>query len=326
MNTKKLPFKILFVLSILSLSCQSQENKSESMNIYEGRYNEASLILENGKKLTPDIDDISISSFFISNRNDIYIFDLLTARIYKINMINSEFSYTGGFGRGPGEFLREGFKIITYCGNDYFFAIDWFQARLQLFDLDLQLINIISLNGIPYDLICIDDNKLAVQYSNDSRVDIISHDGVLHEELHPNIPYGNTKELQFRHFVLNEEGIQYFAYFFIPIFQMVDKNGSLMKELILSKLEPDEIHTAVRDINILDNEIHLFYNNINPNLAEREKKRGHVFDLSDGEYLYSYRVPHRINNYMFESNKRFIALEDSLKSIVIYNFRIEGNE
>jgi len=326
MSSKEMHSFLLLILSVFSITCQSHDNNSESMNIYDGRYSEASLMLENGKKLDLDLNNVMISSFFISNRNDIYFFDLLTARIHKYNVNSNEISNTGGFGSGPGEFAEEGIKILTYCGNEYFFAIDWYQARLQIFDLDLQLIKIVSLRGIPYDIICAGENRLAVQYSNYSRVDIISHEGVLYEELHPKIPYDNSKELRFRHFLLSENGIQYFTYYLKPVLLMVDRNGSLIKEIILSDLEPHKIHTAVRNINTLDDELHLFYNNINPNLSERERKLGHVFGMSDGEYRYSYRVPDRINNYQFESNNRLIALEDSLQSIVIYNFRIDENE
>src|SRR5690606_30114438 len=143
----------------------------------------------------------------------------------------------GGIGRGPGEFLTDNYISLTYCGADKFIAIDWTQARFQVFDLDLNLLNIINLNSVSYDLSCVNDDKLAALYVYSSKIDIINYEGLLHDVIEPDVPFGGNKESVFRHFTYISKNRYALSYLFEPVLLMVNRDERSQKEFILSNLD-----------------------------------------------------------------------------------------
>lgn len=314
------------VLKLLMSGCMSDNQSFESINIYDGYYSEKPLILDELKRVELDLQDQMISSFFVTSDHEIYLFDRSYGMIYKMNENGQIESKTGGIGRGPGEFITENLLTLTYCGTDIFFAFDWSQARIQVYDLELNLLNSILLNSVPYDVSCVDDRRLAVLYGYIEKIDIISYEGVLYEEILPGAPFGGSKEEVFRHFNYINQNTYALSYYFKPVFLLLNKKEQSQKEVILSKLEFQDVHFAVRKASVAGDELHLFYININRDLAEPEFKVTHVFNKIDGEYLYSYRMPDRISQLQFITDHKIATLEDSLRTVAIYEFKIEENE
>ncbi len=313
-------------MSLLLSGCKLEDQIIESFNIYDGYYSEKSLILDEIKRVELDLQDHMISSFFVTSENEIYLFDRSVGMIYKMNENGHIKLKTGGIGKGPGEFVTENLASLTYCGTDIFFAFDWSQARIQVYDLELNLLHSIPLNSVPYDVSCVDDRRLAVLYGYMEKIDIISYEGVLYKEILPEAPFGESKEDVFRHFNYINQNIYALSYYFKPVFLLVNNKEQSQKEIILSKLEFQDVHFAVRKASELRDELHLFYMNINLDLSEPEYKVTHVFHKNDGEYLYSYRMPEQISQLHFISDFRIATLEDSLRTVAIYDFKIEDNE
>ncbi len=316
----------LMVLNMLMSGCISDNQSFESFNIYDGYYSEKLLILDELNRIELDLQDHMVSSFFVTPENEVYLFDRSYGMIYKMDENGHIESKTGGIGRGPGEFITENVLTLTYCGTDIFFAFDWSQPRIQVYDLDLNLLNPIILNSVPYDVSCVNDRKLAVLYAYMPKIDIISYEGVLHEELVPDVLFGESKESVFRHFNYINQNIYALSYYFKPELLLVHKKEQSQKEIVLSKLEFQDVHFAVRKASVVGDELHLFYMNINRDLPEPEYKVTHVFHKNDGEYLYSYRMPERISQLQFISDHRIATLEDSLRTVALYDFKIEDNE
>ncbi len=318
--------KLVLVLNIVILGCQPDNHTIESIHIHDGYYSEKYLQLEEINRIELDHQDYMIRSFFVTPNKDAYLFDRSFGLIYKVDKNGHILNQTGGIGRGPGEFLTDNFISLIYCGIDKFIAIDWTQARFQVFDLDLNLLNIVNLNSVSYDLSCVNDDKLAALYVYSSKIDIINYDGILHDVIEPDVPFGVNKENVFRHFTYISENRYALSYLFKPVHLIINRAERSQKEFILSKLDYQNVVSAVRNVNVLKNELHLFYNNINQDLPEREQKVSHVFNMDDGEYQYSYRIPERINNYHFISDNRLAAMEDSMRTVTLYNFKIDHNE
>jgi hypothetical protein len=319
----KLPILLLF---LMVSACQIENQIEDSLNIYEGVYSESKLILEEKYRIELDLDDHQISSFFVTPEEEIFVFDNTFGLIYKIDKQGQTISSTGGIGRGPGEFITEYHLNLTYCGADTFFAFDWSQARFQVYDLDLNLLNVVSLNSIPFDLSCVETGKLAVLYSYIPKIDIITAEGSLQEEILPKVVFDTTKESVARHFTYLRKNLYALSYMFKPVLLMISREDRSQKEIILSKLDFNDVSSAVLRVSELENELHLFYYNINRDLPDREYKISHVFSMDDGKYLYSYRVPEQINIYQFISNNSLAAMEDTMKTVTLYDFKIDHNE
>lgn len=317
---------LILVLNIVIFGCQPDNHTIESINIHEGYYSEKVLQLEEINQVELGLQDYMISSFFVTSSKDAFLFDRLFGLIYKVDKNGHILNQTGGIGRGPGEFLTDNFISLTYCGTDKFIAVDWSQARFQVFDLDLNLLNIVNLNSVSYDLSCVNDDKLAALYVYSPKIDLINYNGNLHDVIEPDVPFGGSKEDVFRHFTYISENRYALSYLFKPVLLIFNNEERSHKEFILSNLDFQEVVSAVRNANVLGDELHLLYNNINHDLTEREYKASHVFNMDDGKYLYSYRVPERINNYHFISNNRLAAMEDSMRTVTIYNFKITYDE
>lgn len=311
---------------MLITGCIHDNQSVESINIYDGYYSEKILILEEIQRVELDLPDHMISSFFVTPENMIYLFDRSFGMIFKMDKNGHIKSKTGGIGKGPGEFVADNILTLSYCGTDIFFAFDWSQTRIQVYDLELNLLNIISLNSIPFDLSCVDTDKLAILYSYIPKIDIITFDGVLHNEILPDVLFETSKESVARHFTYINENNYALSYFFKPELLLFNREERRQKGFVLSQLESHDVITAIRRAFLLENELHLFYNNINRDLPEREYKVSHVFNTIDSEYLYSYRIPETINNYQFISNNRIAAMEDSMRTVALYNFKIDHNE
>lgn len=313
-------------MTMLISGCMRDEQSIESMNIYDGYYYEKTMILEEIKRVELDLQDQMISSFFVTPENVIYLFDRSNGMIYKMDENGRIQAKTGGTGKGPGEFVIEHIPTLTYCGTDIFFAFDWTQARIQVYDLDLNLLNPILLNSVPYDVSCVSNQRLAVLYAYMSKIDIISYEGVLHEEIEPDVPFGESKESVFRHFNYINQNIYALSYYFKPVFLLVNKNDQSQKEAVLSKLDFKDVHFAIRKVSVLGDELHLFYININQDLPDSENKVTHAFNKLDGKYMYSYRMPEWLRHLQFISDHRIASLEDSLRTVALYDFKIEDNE
>ena len=314
------------VLILLMGACRPDSQSVIDYNIYDRLYVEKKLIIEELTSVDLNLEGQMISSFFVTSENVIFLFSRSFGLIYKMDENGQIVTKTGGIGRGPGEFITENLLSLVYCGEDIFFAFDLSQARLQVYDLDLNLLNSIILNSVPYDVSCVGDRRLAVLYAYMSKIDIINYEGGLYEEIVPDVPFGGSKESVFRHFNYINENIYTLSYYFKPLLLWINRNKRLKRDVVLSKLEFQDVHFAVRKASVVGDELHLFYMNINRDLPEPEHKVTHVFHKNDGEYLYSYRVPERISNLQFISNNRIATLEDSLRTISIYDFKIEANE
>lgn len=316
---------ILFFVLVLQIACQNENQNIERVNIYDGFYSESKLMLEETYRIELNLENHRISSFFVTDEDEIFLFDNNYGLIYKLDKQGQIISSTGGIGRGPGEYITEVHLTITYCGTDIFFAFDWSQARLQVYDLELNLLNIISLNSIPFDLSCVETGKLAIVYSYIPKIDIITFEGVLQDEILPDVLFETSKESVARHFTYINEDQYALSYYFKPELLLFNREERTQKEIILSQLEIHEVISAVRSASLLENELHLFYYNINRDLPLREYKVSHVFNSIDGEYLYSYRIPENMNIYKFISNNRIAAMEDSMRTVTLYNFKFDHN-
>lgn len=323
---KRYILPIFLIVLLLQNACQNDNQEIEKINIYDGFYSESKLILDETYRIEVNLEDHRISSFFVTDEDEIFLFDNNIGLIYKLDKQGQILSSTGGIGRGPGEYNTEVHLTITHCGTDNFFAFDLSQARLQVYNLELNLLNIISLNSIPFGLSCVETGKLAILYSYIPKIDIITSEGVLQDEILPNVPFETTKESIGRHFTYINEHQYALSYYFKPELLLFNRKERSLKEFILSHLEYQDVITAIRSVSILENELHLLYNNINPDLPEREQKVSHVFNKVDGEYLYSYRIPEKMNSYQFISNSRIAAMEDSMRTVTLYNFKFDHDE
>ena len=319
-------FWLLVILVFLIAACRTDSQNVEEYNIYDRFYLEKKLIIDELTSVELNLEDQLISSFFVTSENVIYLFSRTFGLIYKMDENGHILSETGGIGRGPGEFITENLVTLAYCGSEIFFAFDLSQARLQVYDLDLNLLNSIILNSVPYDVSCVGDRRLAVLYAYIPKIDIINYEGELYEEILPDVPFGESKESVFRHFNYINENTYTLSYYFKPLLLWINRNERLKRDIVLSKLEFQDVHFAVRKASVVGDELHLFYMNINRDLPEPEHKVTHVFHKNDGEYLFSYRIPERISNLQFISNNRIATLEDSLRTIAIYDFKIKANE
>lgn len=323
---KRYILPILLFGLVLQTACQNENQDIERLNIYDGYYSESKLMLVETNRIKLNLEDHRISSFFMTDEEEIFLFDNNFGLIYKLDEQGQILSSTGGIGRGPGEYNTEVHLTITHCGTDIFFAFDWSQARLQVYDLELNLLNIISLNSIPFGLSCVDTGKLAILYSYIPKIDIITSEGVLQDEILPNVPFETTKESIARHFTYINENQYALSYYFKPELLLFNRKERTQKEIILSQLEIQDVISAVRSTSILEDELHLYYNNINRDLPERDPKVSHAFNKVDGEYLYSYRIPEKMNSYQFISNNRIAAMEDSMRTVTLYNFKFDHDE
>ena len=312
--------KLIFLLLIcFLLSCKKELKQYQSSIFEKDNFVERNLTLEliNSVKIE---DEMHVSSFFTTKEYDVFLFDLTSGKIVKFNYGGKKISDTGGFGRGPNEYFPDSFVQLTYCGGDEFYSNDWNLPRFHVYDLDLEVKKIVNLNATPYDITCVNNNKLAVLYSNVPRIDIIKNNGNIEKSIRLDsfLDHNMTKESIFKHFIYTEQQY-FFAYYFKPLFVIYDTFNQSLNKTLLSKTLPESVTTASRNLMVKENELHLFYFNMNQTEDKNFSKVTHVFDKKFGEYCYSYNLADRIKNYMFISTNKMITIEDSLR-IGFYNY------
>jgi len=267
-------------------------------------------------------DDMQISSFFVTKEQNVFLYDLSSRKIIKFDYNGNVINRTGDVGSGPNEYAPDSFVQLTYCDGKEFYSNDWYLPRFHIYDLDLKVKKIVNLNGIPYDITCVGDNKLAVLYSNIPQIDILNLNGSIDNSIQLDrfLEYDTTKESVFKHFIYTKEKY-FFAYYFKPLFLVYDRFNQSVYRILLTMKSSESVTTASRALLIKENEIHLFYFNMNQAEKAKNRKITHVFDKTTGEYKSSYILPERIKNYLFILPERMITIEDSSK-IGFYNYYI----
>ena len=306
-------------LIVLLMSCKGKIKEYNKTIFQDYTFAEINLNLELIHSFTIE-DDMHISAFFATEEQDVILFDLSSRKILKFSYDGNKIYAIGGDGNGPNEYFPDSFVQLTYCGGKEFYSNDWYLPRFHIHDLQLEVKRLVNLNGIPYDITCIDENKLAVLYSNIPQIDILNIKGSIDKSIKLDLflDHDATKESVFKHFVYTENKY-FFAYYFQPLFLIYDTFNYSVSKILLTMDPPESITTATRRLLVKEKEIHLFYFNINEADIVKDKKITHVFDRTTGEYKSSYIVPERIKNYSFISPDKIIALEDSQK-IGFYKF------
>lgn len=316
--------KLIFLLLIfLLLSCKEALKQYQSSIFEKDNFVERNLSLDLIHSFKIE-DEMHISSFFTTEEKEVFLFDLFTGKIVKFNYDGEIVSSTGGIGRGPNEYFADSFVQLTYCGGNEFYSNDWNLPRLHIYDLNLKIKKIVNLNATPYDISCVNDNRLAVLYSNVPRIDIIKLNGRIDKSIQLDgfLDHDMSKESIFKHFIYTKNHY-FFAYYFKPLFLFYDTSSKSVNKTVLTMSPPESVTTASRSLLTKEDEIHLFYFNMNQTENTNFKKITHVFNKDLGGYRFSYKVPDRVKNYMFISANRLITLEDSLR-IGFYNFNIDG--
>lgn len=314
---------IFLIIIFILFSCKA-EIKQHQESIFElENFVEMNLSLDLIHSFKIE-DEMHISSFFTTDGKDVFLFDLFSGKIVKFNYYGEIVSSTGGIGRGPNEYFPDSFVQLTYCGGDEFYSNDWNLPRFHIYDLQLEVKKIVNLNATPYDISCVSNNKLAILYSNVPRIDIIEINGSIDKSirLESFLDHDMTKESIFKHFIYTEQQY-FFAYYFKPLFLFYDTFNQSVNKTLLTKTPSESVTTASRSLLVKENEIHLFYFNMNQTEDSNFEKITHVFNKEFGEYIFSYKVPDRIKNYMFISANKIITVEDSLR-IGFYNYNIDG--
>ena len=315
--------RLIFLLLILLLfSCKSEIKQYQESIFEKENFVERNLSLDLTHSFQIE-NEMHISSFFTTEEYDVFLFDLFSGKIVKLNYDGEMVSHTGGIGRGPNEYFPDSFVQLTYCGGDEFYSNDWNLPRFHIYDLNLEVKKIVNLNATPYDISCVSNNKLAVLYSNVPRIDIVKMNGSIDKSIRLDsfLDHDITRESIFKHFIYTEQQY-YFAYYFKPLFIIYDTINQSVIENILTETPTESVTTASRSLLVNENELHLFYFNMNQAEDNRFKKVTHVFNKEIGEYRYSYKVPDRIKSYMFISRDKIITIEDSLR-IGFYNYYID---
>lgn len=279
-------------------------------------------IIKKRLKLTPllrydtDNKDYYFSSLAVDNKNEVFAFNKYTGKIIKFDTTGKIVKKTGGIGKGPNEFVTDLNDKILYCGGSKILAYDWSLPRIHLYDTNLNSKRIIQLDGLIYEAACYDKNTYIVLYSTKSTANILNYKGrILNTVKFNNDKVDNLKSFKRLKYLKSN---YFISYYFKPLFLRFNKYEGLTHKIILPTDEGERVRTATRNISILNKSAYIFFNDISLNPRE---KITHVFNTS-GSYKYSYKIPNRINYYQILSQDKLITLEDSLRNIVLYKFKI----
>jgi hypothetical protein len=319
---RKITIYISFAILILCIGCESEEDlytETEKVSVYQsGVLKKYKLSLERIKSVKVDTSSI-IVTFFLTEDDDLFLFDRSVGKILKYNLNGELITETGGIGQGPNEYSKDTVAKMTYCGNGEIYSIDWNRPIIKVHDLDLNLRRELDLTGMPYDVVCVDKASIAVLYSNKYEIDVLNKYGKKNNTIYLNniVDLGITKEYIFKHFLYTDKGY-FFAYYFRPLIITLNKQTKQIDKYDLKPLSDNSTTTAVRSLFNHNNDIHSYYYDLN----NRRNKITHVFDKCNGTYKYSYEVPQSFSNYIITSANQIVAREDRFH-INFYSYSID---
>ncbi len=301
---------LVSLLILILLGCSKTNDKV--VKSIEEETNVKMVLKEKVHLLTDTTMVISSLSF---NDNNIFVFNMAEGTIISYTYEGAKENITGGIGKGPNEYNVE-FNAEAGTCSDKVFAFDWVNPRIHIYEADLSSYRIINLANLPYDVSCHENETLYVQYSNTNEIDEVDLNGGIRNtfRLEQSLADGLEK---FRR-IKEIDNRFYIAYMFDPTFKIIEHTYEGRKEIEYELADENlSVRSSTRVINVVDDQIHLFFNDV-----ESGVKKGIVFDLF-GDYLFSYKIPERINLYMFMDKNLLVAVENSSSTVKIYSYSYE---
>jgi len=266
-----------------------------------------------------DVPDTSLFSPFSAYNEDnhFFVFDNASGIIYKFDETGKILKKTGREGRGPNEFITDKVVSLFLCDHRLY-AYDWSLPRMQVYSEDLELLNIIQLEGIPYEATCTNDGMLAVLFSSNSRLNVLSPDGNIVKRVTINNVHEEGK-FKFKLVEYLPSGL-YAKFFKDPVVIKYSDEFTPIDSIYISNYLENSLSSISKNSFTIGNEVHFFTkeNNLNNDF---EKKYSHVFNGDTG-YSYSYELPDSFHNYQIVSHEYLVAFENYSTSLSFYKYKI----
>ncbi len=254
-----------------------------------------------------------------SSIGNIYALDKYSSQILMFNEDGRLIKRVGGSGRGPGELLIEHNANLIACRGSII-VYDWSLPRLQIYDENLDLKDILNLEGIPYEVGCIEDEQIIILFSNRNLVQKMELNGNIEKSF--SFDDSQPFDLDIFKRIISYEETLFVSYLFRPVLFRWE-NNAMVERVTLPIGERDSIITATKNLSLVDSSLHVFFYNLGSTKTKDKRKIGHVFSAISTKYKYSYYVPIYINDFKILTNSQLIALEDTLSRISIYDYKIQ---